>query len=231
MNFPKEIVPDLISYLKMLERKGIRSLYLGKSASSHGKRGGRTGVDKSASSGLADLTERVRVCVDCSLHKTRKNTVFGVGNPRAQLMFVGEAPGREEDLKGEPFVGRAGQLLTNVFQAIGLRREDVFITNILKCRPPENRDPVESEVRCCEKYLISQIELIRPRLICALGRISAQWLLGTRAPLSMLRQGEYDYQGIRVLVTYHPAALLRQPHLKKEAWEDFKRLEAMLGES
>ena len=164
----------------------------------------------------------------CTLSKTRKKVVFGAGKIDAKLMFIGEAPGRDEDLKGEPFVGRAGQLLTKIIEAIDLSREDVYITNILKCRPPDNRDPQESEVRRCEKYLIAQIELIKPKVICALGRVSAQWLLQTNSPLGALRTGENTYQGIPVLVTYHPAALLRNPNWKRPTWEDFKKLKKML---
>jgi DNA polymerase len=180
---------------------------------------------------LTELADAVAGCTECSLHELRKNTVFGTGSERTMVMFIGEAPGRDEDLKGEPFVGRAGQLLTKILAAIGLKRKDVYITNILKCRPPNNRDPQESEIRCCEHYLKKQIELIQPRFLCALGRISAQWLLRTGAPLSTLRTGEYYYEGIRVLPTYHPAALLRNPAYKKPTWEDFKKLKAMLDAS
>lgn len=184
----------------------------------------------SARETIALLEKRVSSCSDCELHATRTKAVFGTGSTATSVMFIGEAPGREEDLKGEPFVGRAGQLLNKIFGAIGLKREEVYITNVLKCRPPENRDPTEAEVRCCEKYLVAQIEAIEPRVICALGRIAAQWLLRTKAPLSVLRMGEHEYHGIPVLVTYHPAALLRQPQFKRTAWEDFKRLKGMLEE-
>jgi DNA polymerase len=179
---------------------------------------------------LGALEKTVSGCIACSLHESRTQTVFGVGNPRTKVLFIGEAPGRDEDLKGEPFVGRAGQLLNKILAAIELERKDVYITNILKCRPPNNRDPQESEVRECENYLKRQIELIQPRVICALGRIAAQWLLQTSAPLGTLRKGEYYYEGIRILATYHPAALLRNPNFKKPAWEDFKQLKAMLDE-
>ncbi|NIM19250.1 MAG: uracil-DNA glycosylase [Candidatus Latescibacteria bacterium] len=238
-SFPQEILPDLISYLKHLEGKGIRSLYLDdieesgpfEQPSSTSAEGGEPVPVTAIRKDLAELEEGVRACTDCPLHETRTQVVFGVGNPGTKVMFIGEAPGRDEDLQGEPFVGRAGQLLTKILEAIDQKRENVYITNILKCRPPDNRDPQESEVRCCEKYLISQIELIQPKLICALGRIAAQWLLQTKAPLGTLRTGEYYYQGIRVLVTYHPAALLRNPQFKRPAWEDFKKLKAMLEAS
>ncbi len=238
-SFPQEIIPDLISYLKRIERKGIKSLYLG------GIEGGApSGPAPSPSPGegellpvsaltdeLSKLEAKVRSCTDCALHESRTQAVFGTGSHKTKVMFVGEAPGRDEDLKGEPFVGRAGQLLNKIFEAVGLQREEVYITNILKCRPPENRDPQESEVRCCEKYLISQIELIRPVLVCALGRIAAQWLLDTNAPLGALRSGEHTYREIPVLVTYHPAALLRNPQFKRPTWEDFKKLKAILEEA
>ncbi|MFH0930604.1 MAG: uracil-DNA glycosylase, partial [Candidatus Zixiibacteriota bacterium] len=142
----------------------------------------------------------------------------------AEIMFVGEAPGRDEDLQGEPFVGRAGQLLNKILAAIKFKREEVYIANILKCRPPENRDPLPDEIEKCEPYLIEQIKLIQPKLICALGRISAQALLKTNQPLNRLRGEFHDYQGIKFLVTYHPAALLRYPQFKKDTWEDVQFL-------
>lgn len=236
MTFPQEILPELISYLQMLERKGIKSVYL-----DHGSDDTNTEQElmpvegeelqthaREGSAGLVFLREQVASCTECPLHQSRTNTVFGVGNPATKVLFIGEAPGRNEDMQGEPFVGRAGQLLNKILLAIELRREDVYITNILKCRPPDNRDPVESEVRCCEKYLVEQIELIKPGVICALGRIAAHWLLRTTAPLSALRLGEHSYQDIPILVTYHPAALLRNPNFKRGAWEDFKKLKAMV---
>jgi DNA polymerase len=182
----------------------------------------------SAVDALETLRRTVSGCTRCALHESRTQTVFGVGTHETKVMFIGEAPGRDEDLKGEPFVGRAGQLLTKILAAIELKREDVYITNILKCRPPNNRDPQESEVRCCEEYLKGQIALIRPRYICALGRIAAQWLLQTQAPLAAIRAGNYEYEGIPVVATYHPAALLRNPDFKKPCWEDMKKLKALL---
>jgi uracil-DNA glycosylase len=173
----------------------------------------------------------VAVCTRCALHQSRTQTVFGVGNPRAKLMFIGEAPGADEDAKGEPFVGRAGQLLNKIIAAMGMKREDVYIGNILKCRPPQNRDPLPSEVECCEEYLRAQIALIKPKYICALGRIAAHWLLKTEAPLGALRTGQHVYEGIPVIVTYHPAALLRNPAFKAPCWEDMKKLMALLKEA
>lgn len=188
----------------------------------------QTSAATSALDALRALSATVSACTRCALHESRTQTVFGVGSHETKVMFIGEAPGRDEDAKGEPFVGRAGQLLTKILAAIDLRREDVYITNILKCRPPKNRDPQESEVRCCEDYLKQQIALIRPRYICALGRIAAQWLLQTDAPLGAMRAGEYHYEDIPVIVTYHPAALLRNSNFKKPCWEDMKKLKSYL---
>ena len=241
MRFPQELFPDVIVYFKQLRRKGIKSIYLtGESGlEPAGARSVKTDevsedddmkAVTDAAASLGRLGKKVAVCTECALSGTRTNTVFGAGDPKTKVMFVGEAPGRDEDLKGEPFVGRAGQLLNKILAAIELKREEVYITNILKCRPPQNRDPQESEIRCCEEYLKKQIELIRPKVVCALGRIAAQWLLQTNAPLGTLRTGEYYYEGIPVLPTYHPAALLRNPAFKKPTWEDFKKLKAMLAE-
>lgn len=238
MDYPQEKREQLAAYFRQLRRKGIRSVYFppGYVAEAESQyeaepvQGGDVPATSKKKTTLAGLEKTVSGCIACPLHESRTQTVFGVGNPRTKVLFIGEAPGRDEDLKGEPFVGRAGQLLNKILAAIELKREDVYITNILKCRPPNNRDPQESEVRECENYLKKQIELIKPRVICALGRIAAQWLLQTSAPLGTLRKGEYYYEGIRILATYHPAALLRNPNFKKPAWEDFKQLKAMLDE-
>ncbi|HER44375.1 MAG TPA: uracil-DNA glycosylase [Candidatus Eisenbacteria bacterium] len=180
---------------------------------------------------LAALEERVSRCELCPLCKGRTRTVFGSGDPKARIVFVGEAPGREEDLRGEPFVGRAGQLLTKILASVGFTREEVYITNILKCRPPENRDPNEQEVRLCKPYLKRQIELIEPVLICALGRIAGQNLLERNASLSVLRQHIHYYEDVRTIVTYHPAALLRNPNLKRAAWEDIQETRRIYDEA
>jgi uracil-DNA glycosylase family 4 len=188
----------------------------------------RPGVDAPDLASLADL---VSGCTRCPLCHERTQTVFGSGSPGAKLVFVGEAPGREEDLQGLPFVGRAGKLLTKMLASVGMTRDEVYITNILKCRPPNNRDPSEEESRACEPYLERQIELIRPALICALGRVAGQKLLGRNASLSVLRQGLNYYGDVRVIVTYHPAALLRNPNLKRDAWEDFKMMRRLYDEA
>ena len=177
-----------------------------------------------ASQTLETFYESIRDCRKCPLGKLRTHLVFGAGNPDADVMFIGEAPGVEEDLRGAPFVGRAGQLLTKIIEAIRLTREEVYIANILKCRPPKNRDPEPEEVVQCEPHLIRQIELIRPKIICALGRIAGQTLLKTSAALGSLRGKVHRYQGIKLIVTYHPAALLRNPQWKRPTWEDMKRL-------
>jgi DNA polymerase len=168
------------------------------------------------------LQERVAACTRCELHATRTQTVFGVGDRAARWMFIGEAPGAEEDRQGEPFVGRAGHMLTSLLKALGLRREDVYIANVLKCRPPGNRDPRPGEARACRGYLERQIELVAPTLIVAVGRIAAQNLLGTETALARLR-GQVHALGDRrwpLLVTYHPAYLLRSPGEKRKAWQD-----------
>lgn len=169
----------------------------------------------------------VKDCTRCGLHTSRTQTVFGVGNPDADLVFVGEAPGRDEDLQGEPFVGAAGQLLTRILAAIGFERDDVYICNVLKCRPPNNRDPQPMEVASCEPYLLRQLEIIRPKLICALGRHAAHTLLGSGDSLKRMRERVHDYHGIPAMVTYHPAALLRNPQWKRPTWEDVQKLRAL----
>jgi DNA polymerase len=158
------------------------------------------------------------------LHPYRTQIVFGTGNPQAKLVFIGEAPGRDEDLQGEPFVGQAGQLLTKIIQAIQLRREEVYIANIIKCRPPENRNPEPDEIAACEPFLIQQLQVIRPKLICALGTFAAQTLLKTEEKISSLRGKFHEYQGIPLMPTYHPAFLLRNPNRKRDVWEDMKKI-------
>jgi DNA polymerase len=175
------------------------------------------------------LARSVAACTRCPLRKTRTQTVFGVGNRNAQWMFVGEAPGADEDAQGEPFVGRAGRLLNAMLFAIGLKREEVYIANVIKCRPPGNRDPQPEEVAQCEPYLIRQIELIQPRLIVALGRHAAHSLLKTEQPLARLRGQRLNYHGTPLIVTYHPAYLLRNPPDKRKVWEDLCLAKAVVA--
>lgn len=176
------------------------------------------------------LITEVNQCTACALHETRTQTVFGVGNRQATCLFVGEAPGADEDAQGEPFVGRAGRLLNEMLHAIALSREDVFIANILKCRPPNNRDPNHGEMTCCTPFLRRQIELIQPQLIVALGRVSAQYLLATTTAISKLRGQTFEYAntGIPLMPTFHPAYLLRSPQQKKVAWQDLQRIQQLL---
>ncbi len=174
---------------------------------------------------LQDTRHVLGECTRCKLHPHRTQIVFGVGNAQADLVFVGEAPGADEDAQGEPFVGRAGQLLTRMIEAIGLRREEVYICNVLKCRPPNNRTPEPDEIASCEPFLIAQLKAIKPKLICALGAVAVSALLKTKTPLSKLRGRFHDYHGIPLLVTYHPAYLLRNPNEKRTAWQDLQLLQ------
>jgi len=179
---------------------------------------------------LEDLRAHIGDCRRCKLAPHRTHLVFGVGNPRARLVFVGEAPGRDEDLKGEPFVGRAGQLLTEIItKGMKLRREDVYIANVIKCRPPENRNPEPDEVASCEPFLVRQLELIGPEVIVALGKFAAQSLLRSKTPITQLRGRWYDYHGIRLMPTFHPAYLLRNPGDKRLVWEDIQKVMGALG--
>ncbi len=177
---------------------------------------------------LAAFHDEIKDCVSCQLGYSRTRFVFGSGSATADLMLVGEAPGREEDLQGVPFVGAAGELLTKILAAIQLRRDEVYIANVLKCRPPGNRDPEPHEVESCKPYLAEQIRIIAPRLLVALGRFAAQLLTGRAQSLSHLRGGTYFWEGIPVIPTYHPSALLRYPTYKRPTWEDMKRVRAEL---
>jgi uracil-DNA glycosylase family 4 len=181
--------------------------------------------------GLAAVRAEIGDCTRCKLHGLgRSQIVFGVGSPTADLMFVGEAPGRDEDVQGIPFVGRAGQLLTKIIEAIGLKREDVYIANVIKCRPPENRNPEPDEVETCEPFLFQQIDIIKPKVIVALGKFGAQTLLRTLDPISRLRGRVFDYRGAKLVPTFHPAYLLRNPSSKREVWEDMKLVKRLLTE-
>jgi uracil-DNA glycosylase family 4 len=178
---------------------------------------------------LSDLIDRMASCTRCGLHRTRTNIVFGEGNPSSRLMFVGEGPGRDEDVQGRPFVGRAGILLTKIIEAMGLKRNDVYIANIVKCRPPGNRNPEPDEISECLPYLEKQVEIIKPEIICTLGNVATQTLTGMRSGISSMRGRFYDYRGVRVLPTFHPAACLRKPETKRLVWEDIKKVMQFLG--
>ncbi len=178
---------------------------------------------------LSALRADIGDCTRCKLHGLgRKQIVFGVGNPEADLMFVGEAPGADEDVQGIPFVGRAGQLLTKIIEAIGLTRDDVYIANVIKCRPPQNRNPEQDEVETCEPFLFRQIDIIKPKVIVALGTFAARTLLRTLDPISRLRGRVYEYRGAKLIPTFHPAYLLRNPSSKREVWEDMKLARKLL---
>lgn len=177
---------------------------------------------------LKALYDEIGGCARCALCRTRANFVFGAGSPESELVFVGEAPGRDEDIQGIPFVGRAGQLLTKIIEAMGLSRSKVFICNVLKCRPPDNRNPLPSEILECEEHLLRQLDIIKPKVICALGKFAAQTLLKSETPITALRGKFHDYHGIRLMATYHPAYLLRNPGEKKVVWGDMKKIMAEL---
>ena len=180
---------------------------------------------------LVAIREDLGPCTRCKLHGLgRKQIVFGVGNPNADLMFVGEAPGADEDMQGEPFVGRAGQLLTKIIESIGLQRSDVYIANVLKCRPPQNRNPEPDEVASCQPFLFAQIDAIKPRVVVALGTFAAQALLGTVVPISRLRGQLHEFRGgAKLIPTFHPAFLLRSPDRKRDVWEDMKKVRDLLA--
>lgn len=220
---------ESLSTLGLAPRSGAQvALAVGASAGSVAP--GEPLASDDAAKRLAAIREDIGDCRRCRLAPTRKTIVFGQGNPNAQLMFVGEAPGADEDEQGLAFVGKAGQLLTKIIEAIGMRREDVFIVNVLKCRPPQNRNPEPDEVMACQPFLEQQIEAIRPRVLVGLGKFGAHWLLKTAEPITRLRGRLGRYNGITVMPTYHPAYLLRNPGAKKEVWEDMKVVRGLLAE-
>lgn len=185
--------------------------------------------DPAAAAELAEFATSIAACDLCRLSQGRTQVVFGVGNPNARLMFIGEGPGRDEDIKGEPFVGRAGELLTDIIKAMKLRREDVYIANAVKCRPPENRNPEPDEMAACRPYLMRQIELIRPEVIVTLGRFGLQTLFEKPIAISSVRGTWMEWNDLRVMPTYHPAYLLRNPAAKKDVWSDMKKVMSELG--
>jgi len=185
-----------------------------------------------AADALAAVRADIGDCTRCKLHaQGRRQIVFGVGNPDADLMFVGEAPGADEDIQGIPFVGRAGQLLTKIIEAIGLKRDDVYIANVIKCRPPGNRNPEPDEVETCEPFLFQQIDIIKPKVIVALGKFGAQTLLRTLDPISRLRGRVYNFRGAKLVPTFHPAYILRNPSSKRDVWEDMKLVKNLLTQN
>jgi DNA polymerase len=183
------------------------------------------------SEALLAIRREIGPCTRCKLHGGRRTLVFGVGNPAAELLFVGEGPGAEEDRRGEPFVGRAGELLDKMIEAMGFRREEVYIANVVKCRPPENRDPEPDEIDACEPFLKAQIAAIRPRVVVALGRFAVQTLLRDATPISRLRGAWREYEGVRLMPTFHPAYLLRNPAEKRKAWDDLQLVMREFGKA
>ena len=217
----QEIIADLRSYLEYLKGMGIEAIPVAE------EKADKTIPSKGST--LEEIREELGDCKRCKLHRTRRTIVFGEGNKRAKLMFVGEGPGYDEDVQGRPFVGKAGQLLTKIIQSIHLEREEVYIANIIKCRPPQNRNPEPDEIGSCSPFLMKQIQAIQPKIICALGTFAAQTLLQTDAKISSLRGRTFALQGINVLPTYHPAFLLRNPDKKREVWEDMKQIAEWLA--
>jgi DNA polymerase len=250
---------ELCNYLRILESSGVTEIALADGRPSCGADGadggggsdaadGTNGVDGADRLGQAkvswmsdgagamsgaDAVEALRqaaeACRACFLHRGRTKVVFGEGNPAGRLMFIGEGPGADEDREGRPFVGRAGALLTRIIEAMGLVREEVYIANVVKCRPPGNRTPEPDEIASCLPYLEKQIDLVRPEAICTLGNVATHAVTGERRPISEMRWNAYDYRGIRVFPTFHPAACLRNPDCKKLVWEDVKKIMRMFN--
>jgi len=208
-------------YVEQLARLGVRDFYIPRDALVVRKRG--------KAKEFEEMAEALKDCTRCGLSRSRTQVVFGTGNPGTDLVFVGEAPGYDEDVQGEPFVGRAGQLLTRMIAAMGLSRKQVYICNVIKCRPPENRDPLPEEIACCEPFLLKQLEIIRPKVIVALGRFAVQSLLRDMTPITRQRGRWRDYHGIRLMPTFHPSYLLRNPAAKREAWLDLQEVMRELG--
>ena len=214
---PRVPIEEIVQQLEFLRDIGVTSLETSDAR-----------VDVSGGDGLSSIRSDMGDCRRCKLHPTRTNIVFGAGNPNAELVFVGEAPGFDEDQQGLPFVGRAGQLLTRIIESIEIKREDVYICNVLKCRPPENRNPEPDEVTACNPFLKRQLDTIRPKVVCCLGTFAAQTVLGIVSPISKLRGRFHDLDGMRVIATFHPAYLLRSPDKKRDVWEDMKQIRAEL---
>lgn len=221
------ILEDIKIFFKFLAENGCQGVECSKESLNRIKSWGRK--EGFSSETLEAIRTDLGDCTRCRLSKNRKNIVFGTGDPHAKLMFVGEGPGYEEDQMGEPFVGAAGRLLTKIIEAINHTREQVYICNIIKCRPPGNRNPMPDEIEICFPFLKRQIASVKPDIICALGTFAAQTLLETKSPISKLRGSFYDYMGSKVLPTYHPAYLLRNPEKKRDVWEDMKKLMKAMG--
>jgi len=229
-SFESEIITtleEIKTFFRLLAENGYQGFDCSTESLEKIKRWGRK--EGRASETLVEIRTDLGDCKRCRLSEKRKNIVFGEGDPHAKLMFVGEGPGYDEDQIGEPFVGAAGKLLTKIIEAINHTREQVYICNIIKCRPPGNRNPKPDEIEVCFPFLKRQIASVKPDIICALGTFAAQTLLETKSPISKLRGSFYDYMGSKVLPTYHPAYLLRNPEKKRDVWEDMKKLMKIMG--
>jgi uracil-DNA glycosylase family 4 len=224
----REVIADLKLYLEYLRGMGLEALPMSEAVPMGGQ--GKPSAVTNLGLTLKDIRSELGDCQRCKLHRTRRTLVFGEGNENAKLMFIGEGPGYDEDVQGRPFVGRAGQLLTKIIQSMHLQREDVYIANVIKCRPPQNRNPEPDEIASCSPFVLKQISAIRPRIVCALGTFSAQTLLKTTTKITALRGRVFSLDTTRVIPTYHPAFLLRNPEKKKDVWEDMKQVMECLRE-
>ena len=236
MNNIYKIIHDLENFLNYQKALGVREIkdvsdgkgnlpcpYFSKWAKA------KPPEEESKETLMKNLREEIGDCKRCKLHRGRKNLVFGTGNVDSELVFVGEAPGADEDIQGEPFVGEAGKLLTKIINAMGYERKEVYIANIIKCRPPNNRNPEQDEIKTCEPFLVKQLSIINPEIICALGTFASQTLLKSQERISLLRGKFHLYNGMKVMPTFHPAFLLRNPHEKKTVWEDVKLIMEEMG--
>ena len=227
-----EVIELAKEFLEQEKKRGLKHITMSREtwgaleAAAESRRPAAVKSDKKdAAALLEELEARASECAKCHLAETRTNVVFGQGNPYAKLVFVGEAPGADEDAQGLAFVGKAGQLLTRIIESIKLKRSEVYICNILKCRPPNNRTPTSQEIECCIPYLMKQIEAIEPKIICTLGNPATQTLLQTKSPMNRMRGRFHNFRGALLMPTYHPAALLRNPAYKKDVWEDVQMIQ------
>ncbi len=224
MQILKETLEQLLIYLKWQKAMGLKEIYL-----SEDMRRMLSALNEKERF-LEKIKEELKDCNRCKLYKERNHIVFGEGSANARLMLIGEAPGHDEDLQGRPFVGAAGHILDNMLNAIKLNRKDIYITNIVKCRPPSNRNPERDEIEICKPFLLKQIGIIKPKIICTLGSVATQTILETKTPITKLRGHIYDFSGIKLIPTFHPAYLLRNPYQKRGAWEDLKLIEKLYKE-
>jgi uracil-DNA glycosylase family 4 len=218
----EDLREQVCNYLRLLEMAGVTEIVLPGTSTG-------VGCGRDLEAVMEAARREAHACTACHLHEGRTNVVFGEGDASARLMFVGEGPGADEDLQGRPFVGRAGALLTKIIEAMGLAREEVYIANVVKCRPPGNRTPEPDEILSCLPYLEKQIDLVGPEVICTLGNVATQTLTGERRPIGEMRLETFDYRGIALVPTYHPAACLRNPDSKKLVWQDIKKVMKRLG--